>query len=81
MAKSRSVRSVVSKLLFTATSYVNWQEKNNKIFRKQKRSEAQVVDYIKSTICLKLLTCRFKKSVSVEDLLRAWKLPLSLMHS
>ena len=81
MAKSRSVRSVVSKLLFAATSYVIWKERNKRIFMKQKRSEAQVVDYIKSTIRLKLLTCRFKKSASVEDLLRVWKLPLSLMHS
>lgn len=81
MAKSRSVRSVVSKILFAATSYVIWQERNNRIFRKQKRSEAQVVDFIKSTIRLKLLTCRFKKTVSVKDLLRVWKLPQSLLHS
>lgn len=79
-AKSRSVRSVVSKLLFAATSYFIWQERNSRIFKNQFRSEAQVVDVIKSTVRLKLLTCRFKKTVNVVDLVRVWKLPLSLMH-
>ena len=80
-AKSRSVRSVVSKLLFAAASYYIWQERNNRIFKKQKRSEAQVVDLVKSTVRLKLLTCRFKKSANVIDLIRVWKLSPSLMHS
>ena len=80
-AKSRSVRSVVSKLLFAAASYYIWQERNNRIFKKQKRSEVQVVDLVKSTVRLKLLTCRFKKSANVIDLIRVWKLSPSLMHS
>ena len=79
-AKSRSVRSVVSKLLFAATSYFIWQERNSRIFKKQFRSEAQVIDVIKSTVRLKLLTCRFKKTANVVDLVRVWKLPPSLMH-
>ena len=80
-AKSRSVRSVVSKLLFAASTYVIWQERNNRIFKKVKRSEDQVVDFIKSTVRLKLLTCRFKKTSNVIDLVRVWKLSPSLMHS
>ena len=80
-AKSRSVRSVISKLLFAAAAYVIWQERNNRLFKKQSRSEAQVVDFIKSTVRLKLLTCRFKKTANVIDLVRVWKLPTSLIHS
>lgn len=77
----RSARSVVSKLLFAAATYIIWQERNNRIFKAQKRSQAQVVDLIKSTVRLKLLSCRFKKTAKVEDLLRVWHLPLSLRHS
>ena len=58
-----------------------WQERNNQIFKKQKRSEAQVADFIKSTVRLKLLTCRFKKTANVIDLIRVWKLSPSLMHT
>ena len=78
--KSRSVRSVVSKLLFAAASYFIWQERNNRIFKKMRRTEAQVEDIIKSTVRLKLLTCRFKKTANVIDLVHVWKFSPSLIH-
>ena len=40
----------------------------------------QVVDFIKCTVRLKLLTCRFRKSANVIDLVRVWKLPSMLIH-
>jgi hypothetical protein len=80
-ARSRSARSVVSKLLFAATSYVIWQERNNRIFKQQKRTEAQVVDFIQATVRMKLLTCRFKRTANLSDLVRVWKLPPSLIHT
>lgn len=81
LSKSRSVKSVVSKLLFAASSYFIWQERNNRIFKHQRRSEVQVIDIIKSTVQLKLLTCKFKKTSNTRDLLRVLQLPLSLLHS
>ena len=81
ISKSRYVRSVVSKLLFAATSYFIWQERNNRIFKQQRRSESQVIDLIKLTVRLKLLTCRFKRKTNVLELVRVWQLPLSLMYS
>ncbi|GJY68079.1 hypothetical protein Tco_0471061 [Tanacetum coccineum] len=56
MAKIRSVRCVISKLIFAAASYFIWQERNYRLFMKKKRSEDQVIDLIKSTVRLKLLT-------------------------
>ena len=79
-AKSRSVWSVVSKLLFAATTYFIWKERNSRLFKKQTRSEAQLVDVIKPTVRLKLLSCRFKKTANMIDLVRVWKLSPSLMH-
>ena len=81
MASSRSVRSVVSKLLLAATSYFIWQERNNRIFKQQRRSESQVIDVIKATVRLKLLTCRLKRRASVLSFLHVWRVPSSLMHS
>ena len=81
MASSRSVRSVVSKLLLAAASYYIWQERNNRIFKQQRRSESQVIDVIKSTVRLKLFTCRFKRRANVLSFLRVWRVPTSLMHS
>ncbi|GJR04765.1 putative reverse transcriptase domain, reverse transcriptase zinc-binding domain protein [Tanacetum coccineum] len=80
-AKLRSARSVIAKLIFAASCYFIWQERNERLFRKKKRSHDQVIDVIKSNVHLKLLACRFKKSPYVQTLLHLWKLPMSLMDS
>ncbi|GKD46127.1 putative RNA-directed DNA polymerase, partial [Tanacetum coccineum] len=84
LAKMRSARSVIAKLIFGASCYFIWQERNNRLFMKNKKSHAQVIDSIKATVGLKLLICRFKKTskVQIEDgLVRAfravWKLECS----
>ncbi|GJX77396.1 putative reverse transcriptase domain-containing protein, partial [Tanacetum coccineum] len=39
-----------------------------RLFKNKKRSQDQIIDVIKSTIRLKLLTCRFKKTAKVCDI-------------
>lgn len=80
-AHRRSIRCVISKLIFAAACYFIWQERNNRIFKNQKRSEAQVIDVIMTTVRFKLLSCSFKKTTNVEVLLDLWKLPKSLIRS
>ncbi|GJV30013.1 hypothetical protein Tco_1386461 [Tanacetum coccineum] len=62
IAKRRSIRSVIAKLVVAACAYHIWQERNARLFSNQKRSHIQVVECIKSSIRLKLLSCTFKKS-------------------
>ncbi|GJS72420.1 putative reverse transcriptase domain-containing protein [Tanacetum coccineum] len=64
----RSARSVIVKLIFAASCYFIWHERNDRLFMKKKRSQDQVIDVIKSNVCLKLLTCRFKKTAHVQTL-------------
>ncbi|GJW68600.1 RNA-directed DNA polymerase, eukaryota, reverse transcriptase zinc-binding domain protein [Tanacetum coccineum] len=80
MAKMRSVRSVISKLVFAASCYFIWQERNSRLFMKRKRSQDQVIDVIKSTVRLKLLSCRFKRTKHVQMLSHLWELPTSSIH-
>ncbi|GJU62334.1 hypothetical protein Tco_1244169 [Tanacetum coccineum] len=42
IAKRRSIRSVVAKLVVAACSYHIWQERNSRLFSNQKRSHVQV---------------------------------------
>ncbi|GKD74642.1 hypothetical protein Tco_1332924, partial [Tanacetum coccineum] len=65
MSPKRSARSVISKLTFAASCHFICQERNNILFKNQKRSEVQVSDVIKSTVYLKLLSCKFKKTNNV----------------
>ncbi|GJT80953.1 hypothetical protein Tco_1055295 [Tanacetum coccineum] len=62
IAKMRSARSVIAKLIFSDASYFIWQEWNYRIFKKSKRSPNQIIDIIKSTVHLKLITCKFKRT-------------------
>ncbi|GJR04776.1 hypothetical protein Tco_0527760 [Tanacetum coccineum] len=59
LAKSRSIRSVICKLVFAAFCYFIWQERNRRFFSKTKRSHDHIIKMIKSNVRLKLLTCSF----------------------
>ena len=79
-AKLRSVRGVVPKLVVAASAYFIWQERNLRLFQKKKRSVLQVIEVITSTVRLKLLSFRYKKSKNVDLLLEKWKLPNCLVR-
>ncbi|GJZ03831.1 hypothetical protein Tco_0537106 [Tanacetum coccineum] len=75
MAKRRKSKSVVSKLVIAASIYYIWHKRNDRLFNNSKRSVDQVLKNIMSSIRLKLMSCRFKKSKAGMDLLKRWNLP------
>ncbi|GJY38388.1 RNA-directed DNA polymerase, eukaryota, reverse transcriptase zinc-binding domain protein [Tanacetum coccineum] len=79
ISKKKSARSVIAKLVFAASTYFIWQERNNRLFKNHKRSYSQVIKCIISTVRLKLLTCIFKKTKTVMAFMHLWKLPDSLL--
>ncbi|GKE66405.1 hypothetical protein Tco_1520566 [Tanacetum coccineum] len=74
-AKSRSCKSVVAKLVLSASVYYIWQERNNRLFSNQKRTIEQLYEVIKSAVRLKLLSCSFKKTRAGLEYVRLWELP------
>ncbi|GKD60636.1 hypothetical protein Tco_1298145 [Tanacetum coccineum] len=81
LAKMRLARSVVSKLVFDVSSCFIWQEQNNRLFMKTSRTKDQIINIIMSTVRLKLLTCKFKKTKNIEKIIHLGKLPTSLIGS
>ncbi|GKC88006.1 reverse transcriptase domain, reverse transcriptase zinc-binding domain protein [Tanacetum coccineum] len=79
ISKRRHARSVIAKIVVAACSYYIWQERNWRLFRNKKRSVAQLIECIKSSVRLKLLTCRFKKSKAGREFCRHWNLSDSLI--
>ncbi|GKD02269.1 retrovirus-related pol polyprotein from transposon TNT 1-94 [Tanacetum coccineum] len=75
VASSHSIRSVVCKLVFSASCYFIWQERNGRLFKKIKRSQDQIFELIKTNVRIKLLTCSFKKTSRDQQLVDIWKLP------
>ncbi|GJY65949.1 hypothetical protein Tco_0468187 [Tanacetum coccineum] len=78
ISKRRSARGIVARLVFAATSYFIWQERNHRLFKNQKRSHIQLIECIKSNVQLNLLTCTFKKTRNVMAFMHLWKLPDSV---
>nr|GEX28612.1 reverse transcriptase domain-containing protein [Tanacetum cinerariifolium] len=62
IAKRKSSKNCIGKLVVAATTYFIWKEHNSRLFNKVKRSVTDVVRCILSNVRLKLLSCRFKKS-------------------
>ncbi|GKA01819.1 retrovirus-related pol polyprotein from transposon TNT 1-94 [Tanacetum coccineum] len=73
-AKRKSSRSIIAKLVVAATTYFIWQERNNRMFKKSTRSVEQVADCIINVVRLKLLSCKWKKSKAVCDIIGLWNL-------
>lgn len=80
IARKNSVNSVLGKLIFAASSYFIWQERNARLFKNIKRTNDQVIGIILETIRLKLITFRFKKTVKVDRLIEDWNLPRDSFH-
>ncbi|GKB91992.1 hypothetical protein Tco_0964264 [Tanacetum coccineum] len=77
LAKRRACSSVIAKIVFSASVYYIWQERNARLFSNQKRTITQLSEVIKSVVRLKLLSCSFKKTRAGLTFVRLWKLPES----
>nr|GEW43820.1 hypothetical protein [Tanacetum cinerariifolium] len=81
IAQRRSTRCVIAKLIVVAFAYFIWQERNWRLFKNKKRSTTQVIECIMSSVRLKLLSCRFKKSKDGVMFAQLWDLPESVFIS
>nr|GEW08827.1 reverse transcriptase domain, reverse transcriptase zinc-binding domain protein [Tanacetum cinerariifolium] len=70
MSKTRLDRSIIFRHVFAASCYFIWQERNFRLFKKTKMTHEQVIEAIKNTVRLKLLSCSFKKTLNVMSLLQ-----------
>nr|GEW93623.1 hypothetical protein [Tanacetum cinerariifolium] len=77
IAKRKSSKSCIGKLVVVAATYFIWHERNSRLFNKRKRSVTEVVDCILSNVRLKLPSCRFKKSRDAIMFARLWEIPIS----
>ncbi|GKE01812.1 reverse transcriptase domain, reverse transcriptase zinc-binding domain protein [Tanacetum coccineum] len=75
IANRKSSRSIIAKLVMAASAYFIWQERNACLFKNSKRSVNQVIEIIFSSVRLKLLSCRFKKSKDGVYFAQLWSLP------
>ncbi|GJY01937.1 putative reverse transcriptase domain-containing protein, partial [Tanacetum coccineum] len=75
MAAKRTFKGRVGKLILAASSYYIWRERNNRLFKGTRRSPEELRDLIIVTVRLKLVSFRFKNTMTVQRLLALWKMP------
>ncbi|KAM0004605.1 putative reverse transcriptase zinc-binding domain-containing protein [Helianthus debilis subsp. tardiflorus] len=73
-AKSKNVDHIVCKLLIAASAYYIWQERNNRLFKNNKRTAEQVAEVIKSSVRLKLMGFRFRLASAKQRIFKRWKI-------
>ncbi|GJX41891.1 reverse transcriptase domain, reverse transcriptase zinc-binding domain protein [Tanacetum coccineum] len=62
-SKSKSVTSIVGRLILAASSYFIWRERNSRIHGKGDQQAEQVSKYIIDAVRLKLASIKFKKNL------------------
>ncbi|GJT36586.1 putative RNA-directed DNA polymerase, eukaryota, reverse transcriptase zinc-binding domain protein [Tanacetum coccineum] len=67
--------SPLSWLILAAAAYHVWIEHNNRLFKNAKRTPEDIRDMVMVMVQLKLITLRFKNTLSVSRLLEKWKMP------
>ncbi|GJR08348.1 sodium/hydrogen exchanger 6 [Tanacetum coccineum] len=76
LSKGKTVVSILFRIVFAATSYYIWLERNGRLFKNKTSTPDQIVDVIFSMVRLKLVTVKFKKmSTKSRLLLDQWKIP------
>ncbi|XP_071694902.1 uncharacterized protein [Rutidosis leptorrhynchoides] len=68
IAHRRTVRVVIMKLLFAASVYFIWQERNAWLFKKNSRSPDQLFKVIYATVRLKLMSLKLKDTHQISPL-------------
>ncbi|XP_071715234.1 uncharacterized protein [Rutidosis leptorrhynchoides] len=74
IAHRKVARIVVAKLIFSASVYLIWLERNARIFKGEKRDPDKLVNIIFGTVRLKLMSVRFKNSQHVRNMKIAWQI-------
>ncbi|GJX22026.1 hypothetical protein Tco_0226471 [Tanacetum coccineum] len=73
--KRRKTKSVIVRLVIVASAYFVWQEHNWRLFNSKKRTISQVIDCVVSSVRLKVLSCKLKKSKDGQKFATLWDLP------
>nr|GFA43533.1 hypothetical protein [Tanacetum cinerariifolium] len=74
ISKQNNVKIIVVRLILAAVSYFAWQERNNRVHRKDGRNPDQLSKIIADTVRLKLPGIRFKKKDRVVKMRKTWRI-------
>ncbi|GKC87812.1 reverse transcriptase zinc-binding domain-containing protein [Tanacetum coccineum] len=76
IANTNNIWSIVRRIVCGAVVYFIWQERNSRLFRKIRRDEEGIMEIIKETVKLKMMSFKVKESRSIREVERRWGIKL-----
>ncbi|GKD89801.1 RNA-directed DNA polymerase, eukaryota, reverse transcriptase zinc-binding domain protein [Tanacetum coccineum] len=67
-----AIASIIRRLGFAASVYLIWQERNNRIFKDEKRSPKELAESLYDTIRMRLMSLKVKMSKAVLEAQERW---------
>ncbi|GKA41366.1 RNA-directed DNA polymerase, eukaryota, reverse transcriptase zinc-binding domain protein [Tanacetum coccineum] len=77
MACNNSIRSIVRRLVFAASIYFIWNERNKRLFGNQKRSSKDILLSIINHIRMKLTSLKVKASPNIQAVSSEWQITMN----
>ena len=74
-----SVGSIIRRVCLAASVYLIWQERNQRIFRDEKRSWEELYEVLLETIRLRLMSLKAKKSMAVLKVQKEWNVEFKMV--
>ena len=74
-----SVGSIVRRLCLAASIYLIWQERNNRLFKDEKRSVEELFKCLCDVIKVRLSSLKMKWSQSVCETEKVWEIKLNMV--
>ncbi|GJS41728.1 RNA-directed DNA polymerase, eukaryota, reverse transcriptase zinc-binding domain protein [Tanacetum coccineum] len=73
---NRNIWSIVRRLVCCASVYYIWQERNNRLFKNEKRDNNTILNTAKETLGMKLIGIKVKESRTVKEVEERWNVKM-----
>ncbi|GJX03145.1 hypothetical protein Tco_0189061 [Tanacetum coccineum] len=73
---NKNIWSIVRMIVCNAPVYYIWQERNNRIFKNEKRDMDTILNIVKETVGMKLIEIKVKESNIVKEVEERWNIKL-----
>nr|GEV73046.1 hypothetical protein [Tanacetum cinerariifolium] len=76
LPSNKNIWSIVRRLVCSVAVYYIWQERNNRLFKKEKRDKKTIFNIVIETIRMKLMGIKVKDSRTVKELEEKWNIKM-----
>ncbi|GKD14790.1 RNA-directed DNA polymerase, eukaryota, reverse transcriptase zinc-binding domain protein [Tanacetum coccineum] len=73
---ANNIWSIVRRLVCCASVYYIWQERNNRLFKNEKRDNNTILNTAKETLGMKLIGIKVKESTTVKEVEERWNVKM-----